>query len=173
MQKVFYKILSVGIKPSYSEEKIEKIKLVNGISFVGVPVCFFYITLFGLSGYNFHATVCFVGFIIFVMTLLFNTVFGLNFARIYISVFAPIYFGYLNLISGIDSGFYMGFIVTTIPALLLFDNLKQSLFFVLISLSLLILSIIGNIFIEPVSVIKFATALHLINLFTVIMATLT
>ena len=38
---------------------------------------------------------------------------------------------------------------------------------------ILALSIVGNIFIEPVAIIKFAMALHLINLFTVIMAILT
>ena len=173
MQKVFHKILSVGIKDNYSEAKIEKIKLVNGISFIGVPICFFYFTLFALMGYNFHALVFFFGAFIFIATLIFNKFFGLNFARIYISIFAPVCFGYVNLISGVDSGFYMGFIVTTIPALLIFDSIKQSLFFVFVSLCLLILSIIGNVYIEPVSVIKYAMALHLLSLFTVIMATLT
>jgi hypothetical protein len=67
----------------------------------------------------------------------------------------------------------MGFIVTTIPSLLLFDTLKQSVFFIILSLALLALSIIGTVFIEPVAIIKFAMALHLINLFTVIIATLT
>jgi len=117
--------------------------------------------------------VFFFGIIIFSLTLLFNKLFGLNFARIYISIFAPICFGYVNVISGNDAGFYMGFIVTTIPSLLLFDTLKQSIFFIVISLLILALSIVGNVFIEPVAAIKFAMALHLINLFTVIMATLT
>ncbi len=173
MQKVFYKILSVGIKDNYSESKIEKTKLVNGISFVGVPICIFYAALFGLTGYNYHAAVFFIGVIVFLLTLLFNKLFDLNFARIYISIFAPLCFGYVNIISGNDAGFYMGFIVTTIPALLLFDTVKQSIIFIVISLCILALSIVGNVFIEPVATIKFAMALHLINLFTVIMATLT
>jgi len=173
MQKVFYKILSVGIKPNYSEAKIEKTKLVNGISFVGVPICFFYVTLFGLTGYNFHALVFLLGAIVFGITLLFNKVFGLNFARIYISIFAPACFGYVNLISGTDAGFYMGFIVTTIPALLVFDEIKQSIFFVLVSLTLLALSIIGTHFIIPLVKVEYTMVLLVINLFTVIMATLT
>jgi hypothetical protein len=173
VQKIFHKILSVGIKENYSENKIEKTKLVNGISFIGVPICIFYFALFGLTGYHYHALVFFFGIIIFSLTLLFNKLFGLNFARIYISISAPICFGYVNLISGTDAGFYMGFIVTTIPSLLLFDTLKQSVFFIILSLALLALSIIGTVFIEPVAIIKFAMVLHLINLFTVIMATLT
>lgn len=173
MQKIFHKILSVGISEKYSAQQIEKIKLVNGISFVGVPICFFYLVLFGLMGYNFHAAVFFFGAIIFAKTLLFNKVFGLNFARIYISIFAPACFGYVNLISGTDSGFYMGFIVTTIPALLVFDNLIHSIVFVLVSLTLLTLSIIGTHYIMPVADIKYAMVLLVINLFTVIMATLT
>lgn len=173
MQKAFHKILSVGIKANYSEAKTEKTKLVNGISFIGVPICIFYFALFGLTGYHYHALVFFFGIIIFSLTILFNKLFGLNFARIYISISASICFGYVNLISGTDAGFYMGFIVTTIPSLLLFDTLKQSVFFIILSLALLALSIIGTVFIEPVAIIKFAMALHLINLFTVIIATLT
>lgn len=173
MQKLFYKILSVGIKPTYSSVKIEKTKLVNGISFVGVPICFFYLALFALMGYNFHATVFFFGAIIFSSTLLFNKFFGLNFARIYISIFAPACFGLVNLISGLDSGFYMGFIVTTIPALLVFEKLAESIIFIIISLVLLILSIIGTHYVAPVVKIEYAMLLLVINLFTVIMATLT
>ncbi len=173
MQKAFHKILSVGIKANYSEAKTEKTKLVNGISFIGVPICIFYFALFGLTGYHYHALVFFLGIIIFSLTLLFNKLLGLNFARIYISIFAPICFGYVNIVSGHEAGFYMGFIVTTIPSLLLFDTIKQSIFFIVISLLILALSIVGNVFIEPVAIIKFAMALHLINLFTVIMATLT
>jgi hypothetical protein len=173
MQKVFHQIISVGIRANYSQVQIEKTKLVNGISFVGVPVCFFYLALFALTGYNYHAVVFFVGAIIFAITLFFNKIFGLNFARIYISVFAPACFGYVNLISGIDSGFYMGFIVTTIPALLVFDKLAESIVFIFISLSLLVLSIIGTHYIMPVVKIEFAMILLVINLFTVIMATLT
>lgn len=173
MQKAFHQIISVGIKANYSQAQIEKTKLVNGISFVGVPVCFFYLSLFALTGYNYHAIVFFFGAIIFALTLLFNKIFGLNFARIYISVFAPACFGYVNLISGIDSGFYMGFIVTTIPALLVFDKLVESIIFIFISLSLLVLSIIGTHYILPVVKIEYAMVLLVINLFTVIMATLT
>lgn len=172
MQNVFYKILTVGIKSNYSAEKIEKTKLVNGISFVGVPICFFYCVLMGSMGYDFHAIVFFIGAIIFGATLLFNKVFGLNSARIYISIFAPACFGYVNLISGLDSGFYMGFIVTTIPALLVFDKLAESIVFIVISLLLLTLSIIGNHYVEPVVKIEYALVLLVINLFTVIMATL-
>jgi hypothetical protein len=115
-------------KKNYSQSKIEKTKLVNGISFIGVPICIFYFALFGLTGFHYHALVFFFGIIIFSLTLLFNKLFDLNCARICISIFAPICFGYLNLISGNDAEFYMSFIVTTIPSLLFFDTIKQSIF---------------------------------------------
>lgn len=67
----------------------------------------------------------------------------------------------------------MGFIVTTIPALLVFDNTKQSFIYVIISLMLLTLSMIGACYIAPVVKIEYAIVLLVINLFTVIMATLT
>lgn len=173
MRKISHKILSFGIRKNYSAQQIEKTKLINGISFIGVPICFFYLTLFALMGYNFHAVVFFFGAIIFGSTLLFNKLFGLSCARIYISIFGPACFGYVNFISGIETGFYMGFIVTTIPALLVFDNTKQSFIYVIISLMLLTLSMIGACYIAPVVKIEYAIVLLVINLFTVIMATLT
>jgi hypothetical protein len=129
--------------------------------------------LFGATGYYFISIVFCGGAIVFSLTLLFNKLFGLNFARIYISIFAPLCFGYVNLISGKDAGFYMGFIATTMPSLIIFDKNKQSFLFIGISLFILTLSSIGQMYIPPVENIKFVMVIMVINLFTVLMATLT
>lgn len=173
MQKLFQNIISIGIKKHYSPDQKEKTKLVNGISLLGVPVSLLYFILFGATGYYFISIVFFVGAIVFSLTLLFNKLFGLNFARIYISVFAPLCFGYVNFISGKDAGFYMGFIATTMPALIIFDKSKQSFLFIGISIFILILSSIGQMYIPAVENIKFVMVIMVINLFTVLMATLT
>lgn len=172
MQRQLNKWICVGVRPDYDNDTIEKTKLVNGISLVGVPVCILYCLLFGISGYTFHAISFAAGSIVFFSTLPFNYYFGLNFSRKYISVMAPICFGFVNVISGPESGFYMGFIVTTIPALLVFSNIKESVVFIFISILILILSLIGTSHYEPVTVLKFASWIHIINLFTVIAATL-
>lgn len=173
MQKLFENIISIGIQQNYSPDQKEKTKLVNGISLVGVPVSLLYFILFALTGYYFLSIVFFGSAIIFSLTLLFNKLFGLNVARIYISVFAPLCFGYVNLVSGKDAGFYMGFIATTMPALIIFDRNKQSFLFIGISVFILTLSSIGQMYIPPVENIKFIMIIMVINLFTVLMATLT
>jgi len=45
MQKLLLKLLSIGVRTSYDKDTIEKIKLVNGISLMGVPISLFYATL--------------------------------------------------------------------------------------------------------------------------------
>lgn len=173
MQKLFQNIISIGIKQSYSPNQKEKTKLVNGISLVGVPVSLLYVILFGLTGYYFLSIVFFGGAIVFSLTLLFNKMFGLNLARIYISIFAPLCFGYVNLISGKDAGFYLGFIATTMPALFIFDTNKQSFFFIGVAVIILTLSRVGQVFIQPIEDIQFTIVIMIINLFTVLTAVLT
>ena len=173
MQKLFLKTISIGIKPNYDKDMIEKTRLVNGISLVGVPICLSYTILFAFTGYYFHSLTFLFGLIVFATTIPLNKSFGLNFARRYISIMAPLCFGFVNVISGKDAGFYMGFIVTTIPALLVFDKIKESFFFICLSLFILSLSLVGLHFFPPVADIKFVMAIHLVNLFTVMFASLT
>lgn len=173
MQTLFLKLISIGVNSNDCKDTVEKIKLVNGISLVGVPVCFLYAAWFGLTGNYFHALTFTVGLFVFAATVAFNQFLGLNFARRYISVMAPLCFGFVNLISGKEAGFYMGFIVTTTPALLVFNNIKESFFFIGLSLVILALSIIGMWYIPPVNTISFCSSILLVNLFTVIVATLT
>jgi serine phosphatase RsbU (regulator of sigma subunit) len=173
MQKLLLKLLSIGVRTSYDKDTIEKIKLVNGISLMGVPISLFYAILFGLNGYYFHTFVFVIGMVIFSLTTVFNKYFGLNFARVYISFAAPLCFGLVNVISGKDAGFYMGFIVTTMPALLIFDKVKHIAFIVSVSMLILILSIIGYKYFSPIEDLKFNMIVHIINLATVIMAALT
>jgi len=171
--KFFNKLISIGIRSSYNEKQIEKTKLVNGISFMGTPICIFYALIFLLNGYYFHVFVFLLGAFVFAGTLLFNKLFGLNFARIYISLFGPLCFGFVNLISGKDAGFYMGFIVTTIPAVLIFDRIKTSLILIFISFVFLGVSIFGLQYFTPIKDDRFVMIIHLLNLFMVIIAALT
>jgi serine phosphatase RsbU (regulator of sigma subunit) len=173
MQKLLLKIITIGIRPGYNEDIIEKTKLVNGISLVGVPICFFLGILFLFNGLYIHAAAFAFGVLVFLSTLPVNKLLGLKIARSYICIMAPLSFGFVNLISGKDSGFYMGFIVTTIPTLLVFDSMKESFLYMFISVFILSLSLIGLYFFPPLAEIKFAMYIHIINLFTVIIATLT
>jgi serine phosphatase RsbU (regulator of sigma subunit) len=173
MQNLLLKLISIGVKTSDDKDTIEKIKLVNGISLMGVPISLFYAILFGLNGYYFHAFVFVIGIMVFSMTTVFNKYFGMNFARIYISFAAPMCFGLVNVISGKDAGFYMGFIVTTMPALLIFNKVKHIALIVSASMLILILSIVGYNYFTPIADVKFNMIVHIINLATVIMAALT
>ncbi|MDZ4664109.1 MAG: SpoIIE family protein phosphatase [Bacteroidota bacterium] len=173
MQKLLLKLISLGVRSSYDKDTIEKTKLVNGISFMGVPISVFYAVLFGLNGYYLHALTFLFGVFAFAVTLLFTKYIGFKFARVYISITAPLCFGLVNFISGKDAGFYMGFIVTIMPAVLIFENAKQWALVILSSLMILGLSIIGYNYYPPIADEKFTMMVHMINLVTVIMAALT
>ncbi|MBK7816946.1 MAG: SpoIIE family protein phosphatase [Sphingobacteriaceae bacterium] len=172
MQKQLLKLISVGVRSTYDKDTVEKTKLVNGISLMGVPISLFYAILFALSGYYFHASVFLIGIAAFSITLLCNKYFGFKFARVYISIAAPLCFGLVNLISGKDAGFYMGFIVTIMPAVLIFENAKQWAIVIVGSLMILGLSIVGYNYYPPIADAKFTMLVHMINLITVIMAAL-
>lgn len=173
MLKLLAKILSTGIKPNYSQEFIEKTKLVNGISFIGVPITLFYALLFLFTGYYFFSFIFIVGAFLFGITLLLTKIYGHKFARNYVSIIAPLLFGYVNVITGKEAGFYLAFIVTTIPALIIFDDYKQSLFYITFSLMILAFSVITQLHTKPLAVIDYSMVIMIINFTTVLIATLT
>lgn len=173
MQNQLLKLISIGVRSSYDKDMVEKTKLVNGISLIGVPISLFYAVMFAFFGYYFHASIFSIGIITFSLTLLCNKYFGFKFARVYISISAPLCFGLVNLISGKDAGFYMGFVVTIMPAVLIFENAKQWAAVIISSLSILAISMIGYNYYPPIADAKFIMCIHTINLFTVIMAALT
>jgi hypothetical protein len=50
MKEKLISLINIGIKPETSPDIAEQIRLTNGISFLGVPVCLPYVILFGLTG---------------------------------------------------------------------------------------------------------------------------
>lgn len=172
MLKFLAKILSLGIKPNFSQEVVEKTKLVNGISFIGVPISLFYAFLFLFTGYLYFSFVFGVGAVLFGLTLLFTKWFGHRVSRNYVSLIAPILFGYVNVIAGKDAGFYLAFIVTTIPALIIFDTTRQSVFYITLSFVILTASVIAQFYVKPLADISYCMIIMIINFTTVLMATL-
>jgi serine phosphatase RsbU (regulator of sigma subunit) len=173
MKELLLKISNYGIKSDATPEIIEQTKLVNLISLLGVPVCVTYAPLFLITGYNYHALVCVCGIVIFTIPLLLNKIFGVNTGRVFITVMASFYFGFLNIFTGKDAGFYLGFLVVSVPPIIVFPQLKKGLAITGLSLLLMVLSILGNVFIKPFCEIPFSMAIYLFNLFTVFVCTVT
>jgi hypothetical protein len=167
------KILSVGVKPHFTQEIIEKTKLVNGISFIGVPISLFYAILFLFTKYFYFSFVFSVGAVLFGITLFFTSWLGHRFSRNYVSVVAPLLFGFVNVITGKDAGFYLAFIVTTLPALIIFDTNKQSTFYIVLSFLIVTASVVCQMYVKPLYTISYSMMLMVINFSTVLMATLT
>lgn len=173
MKKLFLKLTGIGITPSTPPDIAEQTRLVNGISFLGVPICLTYVILFSLTGYYYHALAFSSGIVIFTVPLLLNKWVGLNVGRIFVAIGASVFFGAMSVLSGKDLGFYLGFLVVSVPPILVFDTVKKGLIYTFMSVLFLILSILGNIFIEPICTIPFAMGIYLFNLFTVMATTIT
>ena len=122
MKKIFLKISSYGIQPLMSSDKAEQIRLVNVISFLGVPICVSFILIFGITGYYIHMLVFTMGVSIFTLPLFLNKWFGLNVGRFFISIMAPVFFGTISVLSGKDLGFYLGFIVISVPPIIIYPT---------------------------------------------------
>ena len=88
MKDIFNKIISFGIKKNHSPAIAEKMKLVNGISFLGVPVCLLYLIIFGVTGFYIHAFVFLCGIVVFTLPVFINAVMGLKTARVFICIMA-------------------------------------------------------------------------------------
>jgi serine phosphatase RsbU (regulator of sigma subunit) len=168
MKNLFYKISNFGINSSTPTELAEETKLVNIISFLGIPICISFVFIFGLTGFYIHALTFLIGVGIFTLPTFLNKWFGLNVGRIFITIMAPLFFGIVSVMSGKDLGFYLGFLVVSVPPIIVFPTLKKAIIFVIISIILLVLSIVGNMFITPVAQIPFAMGIFILNLFTVL-----
>lgn len=162
------KITNSGIKPEISVEEAEKIKLVNTISFLGVPICSTYAVVFGVTEHYFHSILFLLGLLIFILPPFLNKWWGL---KVSVSVFTfatPVFWAILTITAGKDTGFYLGFIIFCIGPMLFFRTLKESLFYVWTGIVLFIASLLGLMFFPPVDVFPFATWIFLVNLITVL-----
>lgn len=173
MKELFIKLTGFGIKPDTAPDIAEQTRLVNGISFLGVPICLTYVLLFSLTGYYYHALAFSSGILIFTIPLFLNKYLSLNVGRVFVAIGASVFFGAMSVLSGKDLGFYLGFLVVSVPPILVFDTVRKGLVYTLTSVFFLILSILGNIFIEPICEIPFAMGIYLFNLFTVMATTIT
>ncbi|MES2140510.1 MAG: SpoIIE family protein phosphatase [Bacteroidota bacterium] len=165
---LFNKIANFGIRPELSFEKAEKMRLVNVISFLGVPICFFYTILFVITSHYFHAIVFFCGLPFFITPILLNSFKGLKLSIPVLTISVPIFWAIISIVLGRDTGFYLGFIVFCLPPVLFFPTFRESLFYLATAIILFVVSMIGMMIFPPVGVIPFAMGLFLINLFTVL-----
>lgn len=150
----------------------EQIKLVNGISFLGVPICLTFILIFGVTGY-WYLTLTFLGGVsIFTLPLFINKYIGLKASSVFVCLAAPLLFGTASVISGKDTGFFLGFLVISVPPIIVFPKIKEAALFILYAILCLGLSIIGNMFITPIEVVSFAMGIFLFNLLTVLLASI-
>lgn len=172
MKKLLFKISNFGITASTPVEVIEQYRLVNIISFLGVPICSTFVLLFSITGFYTHSLMFGFGLVIFIIPLFINKWFGLASGRIFISIMAPVFFGFISVMSGKDLGFYLGFIVIAVPPIIIFPSIKKAIFFVVVTILLLILSIAGNMFISPIAEIPFAMGIFLLNLFVCLITTI-
>lgn len=165
---VFKKITNAGIRPEMSFGEAEKIKLVNTISFIGVPICIGYALIFALNQYCFYTILFSIGLLIFLLPPFLNFRVGLKFAVPVFTISTPLFWSFLSITAGRDSGFYLGFIIFCIGPMLFFRTLREAIVYVWIGIVLFLFSIVGLMVFPPVAIIPFANLLFLINLITVL-----
>lgn len=168
MKKLFIRITEIGIRPEMSNEIKEQIKLVNGISFLGIPISLLFVLLFGVTGHFYIALTFLGGLIVFSLPFLLVKTMGLNAARNFVCAMAPVVFGAASVVSGKDTGFFLGFLVISVPPIIVYPKSKQALAYIILCVLLLALSIVGNVFIKPIDTVPFAMAIFLFNLFIVL-----
>jgi serine phosphatase RsbU (regulator of sigma subunit) len=96
----------------------------------------------------------------------------LRLSRATLPILAPLFFTFVSITAGKDTGFYLGFLVLCFPPMLFFKTFRKSLFLLLPGLILFVLTIIGLVIFPPVDTFPFAMVLYLINLFTVLVTIL-
>ncbi|MBK7666126.1 MAG: hypothetical protein IPJ32_01555 [Sphingobacteriaceae bacterium] len=174
MKQKLIALINFGLKPETPPEIAEQTRLLNGISLLGVPVCLPYILLFSITCNYTLSFAFFIGLIIFSIPLLLNKWFGVITARVFISIMSSAFFGSISVLAGKDAGFYLGFLVIAVPPVFLFPSLRTGLIFVGFSILCLLASIYGNMIYSSPYAIPFPMSMiiYLINLFTVLLATL-
>lgn len=168
MLDLFNKITNFGIKAELSVDKAEKMRLVNVISFLGIPICFFYTILFGITSHYFQAFVFFCGLPVFIIPILLNSWKGLKLSIPVLTISVPIFWAIISIILGRETGFYLGFIVFCLPPILFFSTFRESLFYLWTGIILFVFSMIGMMIFPPVDVLPFAMGLFSVNLVTVL-----
>ena len=174
MKQKFISLVNYGIKPETPPEIAEQIRLLNGISILGVPVVAPYALFFGIIGNYILSIVFALGIFIFTAPLIVNKWFGINTGRIFTFLMVSIFFGTVSVLTGKDAGFYLGFLVISVPPILLYPTLRNGLIFVGFFVLCLLCSIYANINYLPPCIIPppMSMVIYLINLFMVLFVTL-
>ena len=167
MKTLFTKISNFGLKSELSSDKAEKMRLVNVICFLGIPICLFYTALFGFTSHYIHAIVFFSGLFIFLIPILVNAWKGLRFSIPTATILIPLFWAFVTIISGKDTGFYLGFIVFCLPPILFFATFRESLFYLWAGIILFVISMIGMMIFPPIDTFSFVMTIFLINLLMV------
>jgi sigma-B regulation protein RsbU (phosphoserine phosphatase) len=173
MKKTLMQIVNFGIRPGMPPDIAEQTRLLNGISFMGVPVCMMYVVMFSVTGYYPMSLVFAAAILIFILPLFISKWFGLKISRFFLVTFAGLVFAAASVVSGKDTGFYLGYIVVIVPPILISPNNRVAVVYIIYTLMMMTGSIIGNVYIQPVCVIPWAMGIYLFNLFIVMFTTLT
>lgn len=153
-----------------TEDHKESIRLLNGITLLGVPICLFYLVLFGITGFAFETILFAGGVVLFILPIFENRYIGLNASRVLSSVLTPIFFGFVTVILGADSGFYLGFLVIIPPPILFFGKIHKSIPYVAFGILCMAGSIVVMNFVEPTSEVPYTRLIYMVNLVTVLAA---
>ena len=122
MKKLFIALINFGIKPETSPKITEEIRLLNAVSLLGAFVCPPYILLFAVTGNNTLALAFLIGSVLFSLPFLINKWFGVVAGRVFIAIMASLFFGVVSVLSGKDAGFYLGFLVVSVPPIFFYAN---------------------------------------------------
>lgn len=173
LSDLFNRISKAGIKRGTSLETAERLRLVNLISFIGIPICVSYTLLFFFTGYISLALVFSLGIIVFILPSVLNSISGLGLSVPVFTVSAPVFWSIITVASGKDCGFYLGFIIFSIGPMLFFKTLKEAIGYVIVGIVLFFVSIAGLMLFSPIEVVSYANMLFLSNLVVVLFTIVT
>ncbi len=168
MKKQFLRIINVGVNSQNNEDTNEFIKLINGISLLGFPICFYYTVLFIILGYPYLVMLFTIGIPLFILPIIINKFNNVKRARFILCTFVPIYFLIITIALGRESGFYLSFLVITAPPILFFDSLKKAMPYIWFGILCFILSFLGIAYFNPEGNLPFSMMIYITNLFMVL-----
>jgi len=164
MKKFIWKVINNGVTKNTKDDVVEKMRYLNGISLLGLPLCVFYTVLFFVTGYYVQALSFSIGIPIFLSSIFTTRYFGLKPSRIISATMAPIFFAFNTVLLGEGAGFYMGFLVITIPPWLFYYSFKKSGSFVFFSVLCLVSAFIAMRYIKPLDELPYARFVFFFNL---------
>lgn len=161
-------VINSGVKKTDLDDTKEFKRLLNGISLLGLPICLFYVALFTIKGYPEFVLLFTIGIPLFLFPIIGSKRFGFKVARYFLTIAAPIFFLAVTVMLGRESGFYLGFLVITVPPILFFRTIKAARPFVGFGVLCFALSFVGIGVFNPDKNLPFAMMIYIINLIMVL-----